>query len=313
MTLSDDPRLMHLSGMTGLNLTNFLSFTLQESPGTLTVGKAQGPSEAWYSAPPAVIEPPKSCKTIISRSPSDRDSGSRNDTRRSSYYRDPAVNPEGQIGNRPNDVGKLGGANASSSAPLTNVSRARSRLGKSTDELSKDNLEHIGEKKDMFDWINSIKDALSPSLPTYISPSLPTYSPGSSSCSLETMPQHFAPGESLKKSRALVMELFRTLSHQDCEFSSDEPWSADGSPIQSIYSSAPLTDESGVDTSPKSGTTTSTSGFERPSKRSHPTRAGSSQGGDGDETSRKESRREKDSSNPEARFRWGVIHQLQLH
>ncbi|KAF5614599.1 hypothetical protein F25303_14069 [Fusarium sp. NRRL 25303] len=105
---------------------------------------------------------------------------------------------------------------------------------------------------------------------------------------LETMPRHFAPGESLKESKALVMELFHTLSRQDCESSSDELSSVNGRPIQSRYSSTPLTDGSGTDTSPKSGTTTSSSCFERNLKHSLPRTDGSPQEGDEDEPSRKE-------------------------
>ncbi|KAF5668257.1 hypothetical protein FDENT_11873 [Fusarium denticulatum] len=68
------------------------------------------------------------------------------------------------------------------------------------------------------------------------------------------------------------MELFQTLSRQDCESSSDDISSAEGSPIHSRYSSTPLTD--GTGTSPKSGTTTSISSFERNLKRSLPGRDG---------------------------------------
>ncbi|CVK87817.1 uncharacterized protein FMAN_05339 [Fusarium mangiferae] len=114
------------------------------------------------------------------------------------------------------------------------------------------------------------------------------------------MPRHFAPGESSKESNALVMEFFHTLSRQDCESSSDEHSSVNGSPIQSRYSSTPLTDGSGTDISPKSGTTTSSSCFERNLKHSLPTTDGSPQDGDEDAPSRKESRQNKDPSGPEA-------------
>ncbi|KAH7250372.1 uncharacterized protein BKA55DRAFT_378230 [Fusarium redolens] len=440
------------------------SFTpIWESSGPLTAGKAQPPSEACFSSTPAVLEPPKSCETVISRSPSDRDSGygssphmrdpfgslaisigfddrtfsssypsARSDmnmqlhqldysnssqrhcgpwetplsinsghrlssslrgystraepplvpalqlpTRRheplrfrevadmrlvkrvsttytglgratqnwdssryvplSTMHSDPcsvretkqgkpaatgipvgvgesvldapnqslAVNSEDQIVTRPDTDDKLSCVRTCSSSPLTNIPSTHTKQGQSTDELSEGNLKHLGEKKDMIEWIISTKDAafaLSPSLSIHSppSPSLSVHSPGSSSCSLETIPRDFVLGESLTRSRALIMELFRILSHQDCESSFDEPWLAEGSPMQTTYSSTPLTDGSGTDTSPKSGTTTSASGFERNSKRSQPTRAGSSQEDDGDEPSRKEFRQEKNPSNPEA-------------
>nr|RBR01376.1 hypothetical protein FVER53263_04379 [Fusarium verticillioides] len=205
----------------------------------------------------------------------------------------PAADLQGQMVKRPNKADKSGGEEMCSSTPLTNVSSTHAKQERSTAELSKDSLKHLQEKKDTLGWIISTKDTS-----TVLSPSLPIYSPESSSCSLETMPRHFVPGESLEESRALVMELFRTLSRQDCESSSDELSPAEGSPNHSRYSSTPLTD--GTGTSPKSGTTTSISNFERNLKRSLPERDGSFQEGDGDEPPRKESRPDKNPSSSEA-------------
>ncbi|KAF5647033.1 uncharacterized protein FTJAE_1864 [Fusarium tjaetaba] len=205
----------------------------------------------------------------------------------------PAASLQGQIVKRPNKADKSGGMEMCSSAPLTNVSSTHAKQERRTAELSKDSLKHLQEKKDTLEWIISTRDTS-----TALSPSLPTYSPESSSCSLETMPRHFVPGENLEESRALVMELFRTLSRQDCESSSDELSSAEGSPVHSRYSSTPLTD--GTGTSPKSGTTTSISNIERNPKRSLPGRDGSFQEGDGDEPPRKESRQDKNPSSSEA-------------
>ncbi|KAH7177231.1 hypothetical protein DER46DRAFT_568899 [Fusarium sp. MPI-SDFR-AT-0072] len=221
-----------------------------------------------------------------------------------------AVNSEAQIVTRPDAGDILGCFKTCSSSPLTKTLRTYTGQAQSTDELSEGNLKSLSERRDLIEWVVSTKDARS-ALP----PSLSIPSPRSISCSLKTIPGDFVTGESLTKTRALIMGLFQTLSHYDSESSFDELSLVEEGPVQSTYSSPPPTNESGTNTSPKSGTSASDSGFERGSKRSHPTRAGSSHAGDGDEPSRKESRQEKNPSNPETTtsFQWRIQMPCPVH
>ncbi|KAG5745396.1 hypothetical protein H9Q72_009624 [Fusarium xylarioides] len=208
----------------------------------------------------------------------------------------PAISKD-QIVTRLETPDIFGYVKACSSSPKTDISHPRTKQVQSKDELSAGDLKVVGKSNGMTEWIASIKEAGSAP-----SPSLSTHSPSSGSSSLKTTPRGFVPGESLMKSRALIMELFQAVFNHDSESSSDELGSAVESPVQSANSSTPLTDGSGTDNPPKSSTTTSVGSFERGSKRSHPTVSGLSQEGDGDEDepSRKESRQEKNPSRSEA-------------
>ncbi|KAF5537112.1 hypothetical protein FPHYL_12802 [Fusarium phyllophilum] len=212
-----------------------------------------------------------------------------------------AFNAETQIVTGPEAGEILGCAKTCSSSPITEGLPAHTGQPQNTDQLSEGNLRSLGEKRDMIEWVVSTKDA-GPALPSL--PSIP--SPKSLSCSLKTTIRGYTRGESLSsirsldETRDLIRELLQTLSHHDDESSVDELSLVEESPVESTYSSPPPTDGSGTGTSPKSGTTASSSSFEIGTKRSHPTRAGSSQEGDGDEPSRKQSRQEKTPSNSEA-------------
>ncbi|KAG5787670.1 hypothetical protein H9Q69_013268 [Fusarium xylarioides] len=205
-----------------------------------------------------------------------------------------AFNAETQIVARPNAGEILGCATTCSSSPITEGLPTHTGQPQNADELSEGNLRSLGEKRDMIELVVSTKDAGS-ALPPL--PSIP---------SLKPIPRGYAKGESLSsirnldETRDLIRELLQTLSHHDDESSIDELSSVEESPVESTYSSPPPIDESGTDNSPKSGTSTGASSFEIGSKRSHPTGAGSSQEGDGDEPSRKQSHQEKTPSNSEA-------------
>ncbi|KAF5708534.1 hypothetical protein FMUND_10553 [Fusarium mundagurra] len=212
-----------------------------------------------------------------------------------------ALVAEPQIVTRP-DAGDIAGCfNTCASSPVTVGLLSPTVQAPRRDELSEGNLKSLNEERGMIEWVVSTKDA-GPAPPAL--PSIP--SPRSTSCSPKTIPRSCATGESLSsirnldETRDLVRELLQTLSHHDDESSFDEVSSVEDTPVGSTYSSSTPTDGSGTDTSPKSGTSAGASSFEIGSKRSHPTRDGSSQEGDGEEPSRKQSRQEKNPSNPEA-------------
>ncbi|KAF5975432.1 hypothetical protein FCOIX_7720 [Fusarium coicis] len=212
-----------------------------------------------------------------------------------------AFKAETQMVARPNAPEILGCAKTCSSSPITEGLPAHTGQPQNTDELSEGNLRSLGEKRDMIEWVASTKDAGPAWLPL---PSTP--SPRSLSCSSKTTIQGYAIEESLSGirnidiTRDLIKELRQTLSSTDDEWNLDGLSSLEDSPVESTYSSPPLTDGSGTDTSPVSGTSAGASSFEIGSKRSHPTTVGSSQEGDGDEHSRKQSRQEKAPSNSKA-------------
>jgi hypothetical protein len=212
-----------------------------------------------------------------------------------------AFNAETQIVARPNSGEILGCAKTGSSSPIAEGLSAHTGQPQNTDELSEGNLRSLGEERDMIEWADSTKDA-GPALPPLTS--IP--SPRSLSCSFKTTIRGYATGESLSsirnldETRDLIRELFQILSHNDDESSLDGLSSVEDSPVESTYSSPPPTDGAGTDTSPVSGTSAGTSSSEVGSKRSHATTVGSSQEGEGDEPSRKQSRQEKAPSNSKA-------------
>ncbi|KAF9768188.1 hypothetical protein IL306_014541 [Fusarium sp. DS 682] len=175
-----------------------------------------------------------------------------------------------------------------SSSPSTDVKKSYAKPSENPGELSKSNAKHLGEQKDMMEWLMSTKDESV------------NQSPSSDSSNLADMPPDLVPGKASSKPRALIMELFQALCYQNGDPSFYEPWSVDENTMQSTCSSTPLTDGSGTGASPKSGTTSSAPGIEGNSKRSHQTTSRSSQEEDGDEPPRKEFRQEQNPSNPDA-------------
>ncbi|KAF5534282.1 hypothetical protein FNAPI_12433 [Fusarium napiforme] len=200
------------------------------------------------------------------------------------------------------DAGDTSGrSDTCSSSPITIGLCSSTVQAPGRDELSEGNLKSLNEKRGIVECPVSTKE------PAPALPALPSIlSPRSTSCRLETLHRSCATGESLSgirnldDTRDLIRELLQTLSHHDDDSSFDEVLSVEGTPVGSTYSSPPPTDGSGTNTSPKSGASTGASSFEIGSKRSHPTRDGSSQEGDGEGPSRKQSRQEKNPSNPEA-------------